>query len=89
MRTIEYEYRKKQEDKTMADNNMKEINLDDLENVSGGYHIYHDHEDPPEMDYGSVTSFLCKSCGNVFNSFYVIGKCPKCNADVDIYNDYA
>jgi rubrerythrin len=74
----------------MAEDKKKEIKMDELESVSGGYGIYHDlKEDPPEMYYGSVTSFRCKSCGNVFNTFYEPGKCPKCNADIDIYNDYA
>ena len=74
----------------MAEDKKKEIKMDELESVSGGYIIHHDpNEDPPEMYYGSVASFLCKSCGNVFNTFYEPGKCPKCNADVDIYNDYA
>lgn len=73
----------------MAEDKKKELKMDELESVSGGYEIYHDHkEDQPEM-YGELTSFRCKSCGNVFNTFYEIGKCPKCNADVDIYNDYA
>lgn len=72
----------------MAEDMKKEIKMDELESVSGGYLIHHDpNEKPPEMY--SATSFRCKSCGNVFNTFYEPGKCPKCNADVDIYNDYA
>jgi len=74
----------------MAEDKKKELKMDELESVSGGYEIYHDHDpkDQPET-YVKVTSFRCKSCGNEFNFFYEIGKCPKCNADVDIYNDYA
>ena len=72
----------------MAEDKKKEIKIDELESVSGGYEIYHDpNGEPPEMY--SATSFLCKSCGNVFNTFYKFGKCPKCNADVDMLNDYA
>ena len=55
----------------MAEDKKKEIKMDELENVSGGYYIIHhdrDYEDPPET-YGDLTSFLCKSCGNVFNTF--------------------
>ena len=73
----------------MAEDKKKELKMDELESVSGGYEIYHDlKEDQPET-YGKVTSFRCKSCGNEFNFFYEIGKCPKCNADVDMENDYA
>ena len=73
----------------MAEDKKKELKMEELESASGGYHIiHHDYEDPPEI-YGSVTSYLCKSCGNVFSFFNEVGKCPKCNADVDIYNDYA
>ena len=71
----------------MAEDKKKEIKVDELESVSGGYEIYHDPNETVEMY--SAKSFLCKSCGNVFNTFYEPGKCPKCNADVDIYNDYA
>ena len=71
----------------MAEDKKKELKMDELESVSGGYIIHHDPNESVEMY--SATSFLCKSCGNVFNTFYEIGKCPKCNADVDIYNDYA
>ena len=75
----------------MAEDKKKELKMDELESVSGGYIIHHDfdpNEDQPEP-YGELVSFRCKSCGNVFNYFHKIGKCPKCNADVDIYNDYA
>ncbi len=68
----------------MAEDKKKEIKMDELESVSGGliYHNY-DPEDQPET-YGELTSFRCKSCGNEFNTFYKFGKCPKCNADVDM-----
>ena len=74
----------------MAEDKKKELKMDELESVSGGGFIHHDHvpEDQPET-YGDVKGFRCKCCGNEFNFFYEIGKCPKCNADVDIYNDYA
>lgn len=74
----------------MAEDKNKELKMDELESVSGGYIIHHDFdpEDQPET-YGEITSFRCKSCGNEFKYFNKIGKCPKCNADVDIYNDYA
>lgn len=71
----------------MAEDKKKELKMDELESVSGGYLIYHDHKEPVEMY--SATSFRCKSCGNEFNTFYEFGKCPKCNADVDMQNDYA
>ena len=71
----------------MAEDKMKEIKMDELESVSGGYEIYHDPEESVEMY--SATGILCKSCGNVFYTFYKLGKCPKCNADVDMFNDYA
>ena len=71
----------------MAEDKKKELKMDELESVSGGYEIYHDHKEPVEMY--SAKSFLCKSCGNEFNTFYEFGKCPKCNADVDMQNDYA
>lgn len=67
----------------MAEDKKKEIKMDELESVSGGYIIHHDPEDPTEP-YGELTSFRCKSCGNEFNTFYEFGKCPKCNADVDM-----
>lgn len=72
----------------MAEDKKKEIKMDELESVSGGYIIHHDPEDQPEP-YGELTSFRCKSCGILFNFFYEPGKCPKCNADVDMQNDYA
>lgn len=71
----------------MAEDKKKELKMDELESVSGGYEIYHDPDEQVEMY--SATSFRCKSCGNEFKYFNKIGKCPKCNADVDIYNDYA
>ena len=66
----------------MSEDKKKELKMDELESVSGGYEIYHDHKEPVEMY--CATSFLCKSCGNEFNTFYEFGKCPKCNADVDM-----
>ena len=74
----------------MAEDMKKEIKMDELESVSGGYIIHHDHdpEDQPET-YEKVTTYFCKSCRIAFYSFNEIGKCPKCNADVDIYNGYA
>ena len=71
----------------MSEDKKKELKMDELESVSGGYLIHHDHEEPVEMY--CATSFRCKSCGNEFNTFYKFGKCPKCNADVDMENDYA
>lgn len=67
----------------MAEDKKKEIKMDELESVSGGYLIHHDPNEEPVWIY-SETSFLCKSCGNEFNAFYKFGKCPKCNADVDM-----
>ena len=68
----------------MSEDKKKELKMDELESVSGGL-IHHDHypEDQPET-YGDVIGFRCKSCGNEFNTFYKFGKCPKCNADVDM-----
>ena len=66
----------------MAEDKMKELKMDELESVSGGYQIHHDPEESVEMY--SATSFRCKSCGNKFITFYKFGKCPKCNADVDM-----
>ena len=71
----------------MAEDKKKELKMDELESVSGGYEIHHDPEESVEMY--SATGILCKSCGNVFYTFYKLGKCPKCNADVDMFNDYA
>ncbi|MCR5615243.1 MAG: DNA repair protein RadA [Saccharofermentans sp.] len=68
----------------MAEDKKEELKKEELESVSGGYIIHHDPEEPVEMY--SETGILCKSCGNVF---YKWGKCPKCNADVDMLNDYA
>ena len=74
----------------MAEDKKKELKMDELESVSGGYEIYHNHdpEDQPKT-HGNVTAYFCKSCRIEIYSFKKIGKCPKCNADVDIYNDYA
>ena len=71
----------------MAEDKKKEIKMDELESVSGGYLIHHDPNETVEMY--SAKSFLCKSCRIAFYSSNEIVKCPKCNADVDIYNGYA
>ena len=74
----------------MSEDKKKELKMDELESVSGGYIIHHDHdpEDQPQT-YEKKTAYFCKSCRIAFYSFNEIGKCPKCNADADIYNGYA
>ena len=51
----------------MSEDKKKELKMDELESVSGGYEIYHDPEEQVEMY--CATSFRCKSCGNEFNFF--------------------